>query len=63
MKYQIFVCCFLMLSLTLDVPLCTSSNIPILKFSYQNGTADDTTVARLCYDQKNLIVEWNNIDR
>lgn len=50
MKYQIFFAFLLIISIALDVPRCSSSNVPVLKFSYQNGTADQTTAAKICYD-------------
>ena len=44
----------------LDVPSCADPKIPVLRFSYWNGTADpaESTVANVCHDNTHLIIRW-----
>jgi len=63
MKYLIILSLLIISCLNLNVPPCSSSERPTINFSYQNGTSDQTTVAKICYDQSNLFIEWFNIDK
>lgn len=44
----------------LNVPSCSDPKIPILRFSYWNGTADsdESTIANICHDNTHLIIKW-----
>jgi len=63
MKYLISIAILITIVSSLNVPKCSSGNVPVLKFYYQNGTGDSTTVAKVCYDDVNLNIEWLNIDK
>lgn len=51
-------------AIALNVPLCGTPDIPTLRFSFYNGTADssNSTKAELCHDGSNLLINWDNTD-
>lgn len=60
---------FLLISLiaftaaTVDVPHCSHHHNKLwLKYSYINGTSDDTTQASLCHDDVSLFIKWFSRD-
>lgn len=48
---------------SLDVPLCSSPDVPLLRFTYIDSQPDDTTNATLCHDGTNLVVRWFSRDK
>lgn len=62
---SVLLATLIVLCLALDVPKCGDPKVPILKFSFYNGTADpqDSTRAELCHDGENLMITWQCIDQ